>query len=351
MERLWDRSRCAGGKLWKNTLLPSTATKAESNADSPRSQPRRNAGEEELAITSSLFWTFGCANERAGRQEPLQGLQRPPRCWVSPACQAARLWSGPDSARPQPALYTAVSPGIGAVRAEGERSAQMAHRVFGRKEAGTKKLSSATPSPPVQWGSNSFSKRWVLLLFWGQTNPNAWPQRGRGILLSFLPPAVPGIQLCWQTWSWKRVSAFTHPSKMLRIIQASWSFPTSRLDFPSNRWVQTPGCHHEPISDPGCCSDACIPETCGWCGCIWEETGGVSQELSCWLVPYLLLSRCVFQTLYSCKLCLVLLATQWVFHSSACIPISKGRTSPLLLCSRRIWAQEFNAKWAVKFDL
>lgn len=78
MERLWDRSRCAGGKLWKNTLLPSAATKAESNADSPRSQPRRNAGEEELAITSSLFWTFGCANERAGRQEPLQGLQRPP---------------------------------------------------------------------------------------------------------------------------------------------------------------------------------------------------------------------------------------------------------------------------------
>lgn len=60
---------------------------------------------------------------------------------------------------------------------------------------------------------------------------------------------------------------------------SGWLAVSNRLVFFfSHRWVQAPGCHHQPLPDPCCSSDAGIPEACGWCCCLREEAWWVSKE-------------------------------------------------------------------------
>lgn len=53
---------------------------------------------------------------------------------------------------------------------------------------------------------------------------------------------------------------------------------TGRFSFRSNRRVQAPGCHHEPVSDPGRCPDAGLPGTGGQCCGLWQKAWRVSNE-------------------------------------------------------------------------
>lgn len=92
-----------------------------------------------------------------------------------------------------------------------------------------------------------------------------------------LPPGQPSCMKCGRTLLGS-VPVFRAFRGHLRFLGGSGhsTDPCFPQLLPSHRRVQAPGCHHQPVPDPGCGTDANLPGAGGGGHCLRQEAGRVS---------------------------------------------------------------------------